>query len=1146
MTTHAKLNEIYTIADNNETLPQFIINGEDYILEILNCDSLTHAFQIGDSVNIPRNKIVEVYLCKEDPNLSIDEQQNISNYYSNVNPEVITNQIREFQEKLQEYKELMFEIDKILPLKYLTNDLISKTHYNVTKVDGTYIDFSDITEIFNKMMPNKNVQVIIMTNSIGKAIYKIGTKSNISNIDEILRTKYEPNTIVLLREVPKKASIEVKKAIVNFETHRCEIEISMNKINDTTFLVFREVMDGILFLEEIKDVNVVSGRFQIVSVKALQYYEFYNFIMTDPIASRMFIIDEKNTPWCATRRFFSVLFFDPLCTFVDEYLKTTYSYVEFQISASTKIKTCDVLFKTGDSDLKTLALDCFSKIIRKFNETKTKVSDFEYRNFFFVKPLEEIKARTQKLFVAEKKSATSGYSTKCGPKNQPVMLSEEEAQDYSDSGYAVKEFEANGQSWFFTCLNEDNPIPILEIPKGKTISDNIYYACCAASEKKVKITNKISEPTKIATTSAIKGFGKYSIPPVSIIGDFIKDAFLEKDEICNVKLKGTLYITEQNKEFIEDTAITALLLAKDTDFSEGKNITTAIVDRKISETRARLASLPYELYAQELYDVPQEEFVRNINDRNHYVDPYLYYRGLEELFNVNIIVFTSRVDKRQYPSSYEEALEENPTVEIPRCSRYHTRYFRENRDIILLYKNFGSERKMSDVPSCELFCVQYGEKDNNICSFNNSRKNFFRKIVGHYYRCCEPFILRVDQNMDNDDEMAMYTTIQDWNPNSLGFGNVKGQELDIHGKVKLLIYENWNVEITPGIQPLYLKKRKNRAELMNIKDAIKIFKKNAYEVSDDGILIEFKGIKNGLKVLCSNEKIRSINYESVNEINHLKNNVSALLQLINWLWRSEYSENGLIEFEEWFNEKVLIYDNIDVQNPQKSLNNLYLPKFETYEEKLEFCQDKWPCFFNQDGINLTESLALRILNLMNFQDKYTRNLTPDERYGEIPQFITGLLPLEEDYKNYDTMIFTKAEHLKHWFNITTREYTSHISLLNMNVVSTKIYENLSHKINPYFYITDNGKLYLIQNIHSHEESRNSAIEVSKRWQLTKQNLGPYTIGSRENQMQENHVIFKIDNENIPRQFKQMSHKEGEYLCILNYNNGTFAAMLPID
>lgn len=1145
MLTQEKLEEIYEISSRNSTLPQYVIGGRDYFSEIIRQDTLSDAVEICKDSGIEQDKIIQIFLTKDQYELSERENSHIIDMYgedifSNTH---INDQLQTFLRKNEEYEDLVSRVEKILPLKYTTNDLISKNHYEVLNLEGEKVELSDITECFNKLIPTKQVQIIVMTNSTGKNIYKVATKYNISGIDEILKNSYEPNTITLLHEVVKKASKELKKAVINFENARCELEVNMGKINDTTFSFFNEVLNQVFILREIKDVNVVSGRFEINSIDSLPYHEFYSFIMTDKIASRMFIIDEKNNPWCSTRRFYKVIFFSPLCTLMDEFLSSTYSYLEFEISSSSKLKSCNVLFKTGDKTLKTIGLDYFSRIVRKFKENEKVVLELDYRNFFFLRPLAEIKERVGHLFMTEKQSGSQGYSTKCGTKNQPVFVTEEEAKDYAESGFDVNSFEGNGRVWHFTCLNEDNPKTKLEIAKDRIFSDNKYFACCGKEETRRHKGNRTVESTKIGTTPSIKTFGGYSVSPVSILSDFIKEAFLSKtNDTCDVKLRGTMYLTEQNEQLIEDSAIAALILAKGDKFLESKRmkIQDSTFNFEIEQIRKKLVKLPYEIFSQELYDTPRKDFKKNVLNRKHYIDPYLYYRGLEEIFDVNIICFTSRVDKRQFPSSQEESREENPTIEIPRCARYHTRRFDRNRDIVLLYKNFGSERKMSELPSCELICVGY--RENNISTFKSELTKFFDKMIGRYYKCCEPFILRIDGA-----EAAMYSAIQDWNPNSLGFGEVIGQEIDIHGKAKLLIYENWNVEVTPGIQPLYIKQNSERVELKRVEEALKVFSKNVHEVVDDGILINFKGIKNGLKVLCRNDNFRAINYESVNEINELKNNVSGLLQFINWLWRSEYTEEeGLIEFEEWFIDKAKIYDEIEVQKPSVSINNLYLPKFKNYEERLNFCQEKWPCFFENGEIKLTESLALRIMNLMNFQDKYTRTLTPEEKYGEIPRFITGLLPMEDDYTKYETMVFTKQEQFKHWFNITTRAHTSHVSLLNMNVVSMKIYENLSYKINPYFYITENKKIYLIQNIHSHEESKSAALEVAKRWNANRENPGPYTVAGMGIQMNENYVIFKMDNENIPRQFKQISSRSGDYLCILNYNNGTFAAMLPID
>lgn len=1162
MYNHQKLAEIYSIAVQNNTLPQFIKDGEDYHKKIVESKSLLEAFKYNDKIG-PRD-IIEIYLSEN--KATKEETDQILEFYKEeelytvVNANPVLDKLSKFRIKSKYYEELMDTLYSYPTIPYDKKETVNRKHYIMKNKNGDKFNISDLVDIFNKLEPTKNIQIIIMTTNEGKQIFKVDTKKSIKNLENIFTYEIIPNSITFYYQLTKSVyDGKLKKSVFYFENSTCEIDINSNKINDDILFFVSKIIKNYIDIEEKADVQTIEGEMHIKGVKSLSYYGFYEFIMTDSLFSKLFLIDERINPWCATKKLYKLQFFSPLCYVLDDFLQGMYSIAELTIS-STQTKSSNTSFYSKDEKLVEIMTDYFSKCVGVFTSKKTEIVNVEYENFFFRTTSAEIKYRAGDLIRTEIKSSSQSYTSSCNARRQPIFISDEEIEDYLEYGKEIGHISAGDKNYNYVCMSELFPLPRTQVAKIELISGNTVFPCCFNSAGDTKEKTK-TKSNKVSETLVTKDYKAESESPSSVITNFLKDSFLKIDRNIEVRLMGTAINTGQLQNF-NNSAICALILCG---LNNHYNVTSLRTLEYIClDVRRRMIELPYEIFAQELYDVPRETFINNMLDPNHYIDPYLYYRGLEELFSVNIIVFTSTISKRQFPSSYEEANEENPTIEIPRAYGYHTRSFREDRNIVLLYKNFGSQRRALTIPSCELLivCTQNGNK---ILSFNNSNIDLYAKIYEKFDECCRSFYIETEKS----EGVNIYSTIEDWFPEDFGLGKPIGQELDENGKCSLLIFQDWNIRITPSIQPLainiisivnnttideegriakYKLQERNyeRAPLRSVEECLSVFGQNTHEVVEDGVLISFKGIKSGLKVLCRNHTYGKNNYEKIKELKNNKNNISALLQLINWLWRSDKVNNQIPIFEPWFLDKVEIRENIQVLRPSVYLNNLYLPKFNNYTERINFCENTWRTFFQRGKIILTEGLKNRILNLMNFQDKYTGFLREDEDYGQVPMFITGLEPQDEDFETYDNMIFTKKEHLKMWYNYTCRDKISHISLNNLNVINSKIYEEMSQRINPFFFITDYGKIFLVQNIKSNIEPRNTAFQVANHWNKYRENLGPFGSSDFGRLEDLRYVVFKMTEENIPKPLTDKSYGQEDYLCILNYKSGVYASLLPIN
>ncbi len=1156
----------YIVGELDEESGRFIVDKYDCYDIITKSPSLEKALKKIkkiQTVSLSQKDICYIYLSKK----KIETEEDINCLKSIFGDDIseleysdevsdIKSQIEVFKERKTEYERMISIFSEIKGLPYEIVELINVKRYIMKDSEREIITLSKMVPYFNMFEPNEYVQIIILCTSDKSLVYKGNKNSPIKNIDKILNHDFKENTINMFYETMKTKHYEIKRAILDFETGTCNIEVPIKKKNDDTVFYVKKIIEDVITLTEDVQTNTISGELDIKGVGNIPYDEFYRFLVKRSTEENLFFVDESKIPWCATKKYFKVLFFDPLSFVLEGFTTSNFPYATIKIGSKYKDSRCVVKFNSKNLDVIYNMSIYFSKIVSIFFDKTEAPTVSNYQKAFFSTVFDQFKQKAMALIetTSAERSGSSSYATICTGDRKPIIVEDDEVEDYESFGREVESYTFDGINYNFVCMGDK--FPKVEMIKAQVVvkSGNTLFPCCSNKKLSKKNTN-VSKSNKIRKVSSIKPFDNISNIESSDISDFLKSSF-SKDMESTPFLVGTCFPKGDFFNSINDSLIGAMILSQ-----EQENFQYEIPENYeefneiCQNVRRRLMRLPYEIFAQELFDVSYETFCLNMEDPDHYIDPYLYYRGLEILFDVNIFVFCSRIEKRKNPSSLEESFMEIPTMEIPRCSQYHTRRINKNKRTVLIFKNFGADRAKKSVASNELIAISTdGSKEMCIYSFEN--KMFNNKIYDYFENACNPILF------DLRDNLSVFSNVfVDWDPNELGFGKLKGQELNIYGKTELLIYKKWNITI-PAVQPFMLSEipeshieyegipnyeefniTYERAKLKTIEECCELF--DVTKIDSDGVWIEFQGIRQGIKILCKRNEQEQIKYSHIEQLIQDENNISALCQLINWLWRSdETEENGLPDFKTWIDEKTLICEHSDDVSPLKCLNNLYLPEYENSRKRMHFCNSIWPIFFSDNKILLPKTLLKRITNLMSVQDNYTRVLLLDDSKSKIPNFITGLKPTEADYYRYDSIIFTKESQLKDWVNFTNRGRISHVSISNMNIIHTKIYDAMSSYVNPYLFKDNIGKIYLIQNVLSSSSKKEISISIAHIWSKTKVNMGPY-YKSLSDIRNPPFVIFKPTDDNIVVPSISKNISDLEYLCIFNYKNGCFAAMLPL-
>jgi hypothetical protein len=1160
------INEQIKLAISNQTSSNLIINNIDYENVISKFKSLQETityFRENTEVSFTNELIIEYFFAthkdytNDDLNLAkgilhTNNDRSVTDLIHNYQMKNIAD-IKKFMDECKQSDKLRSDINKFKTIEYDINETSETINFNVSTLDGDKLNLDNISTIFDDMNPSKKIQIIIYVNPDKKPTYKVNSQFPVSSIDKIMNYDFNENTIIFVHEKNK----VVKYVEFNFVESTCSIEIYKDREKDNLQFYVENIIKDNLKLKPITEQNIISGEIKFKTLNSsFPYIDMYVFFMLDKFSNEFFKVDERENSWFSTKQF--KLRYFSLNSKILKSMKDVniYPYVVFNISSIEKSdKFLTISFSCIDIDIIKEAISDLGRILTYFETKENKIHSLSHVSQFHSTILFELKDRVNFLIEDEESNGKS-YTTVCSG-THPINIKTEEIESYTKSGRIVKTLNFNNVDYHFTCVNNIYQYIYFIESETNIKSGNTKLPCCSQTkidEKQKSEIISVKNSTAIHSTQMQKEYGVFSILESVTLGNFIKTSFNNRDMKIDNKaiLIGTCFFKTQIST-MNNSLIGAMLIA-----TNNKIENNIVFNNIVREIKIKLIQLPYEIYAQELYDIDRKIFIKNMSDDDHFIDPYLYYRGLEEIFNVNIVVFTS--DKgRKNPSSLSEDLCNDSTIEIPRCKNYHTRRFL-NRPTICIFKNYGSNKTLSIIPCCELIAMYNNVTKETIKIFDNKNEYFLTSIMKQFENVCKVY------HFEND---ITYSDIFSyWDPNTLGFGFVRGQELDIYGRTKLLIYDNYNI-IVPSIQPLvlpvtsteeykykgfnyYLSNQgvNKRAKLISKKECIEKFEVTEYD--DEGCWIEFQGNPKGIKILTENDnRLHPEKFDNIKNLLKVKNDISALMQLINWLWRSDIFDDYM-EFKEWFPTKVEILENdlfMNVGKSRKFLNNLYLPdltELHDHESRIKFCTHLWPFFFRHKKIQIYKELYDRILNMMKIQDQYTRFIVDSSIYKKIPKFITDLIPTESDFDSDETLIFTEDTHLKMWINYINPELNEKISMNNMNIINGSIDLKLQKTLNPYLYKDEIGKIYIIQNIYSRSfENSNErvALEIAYQWKISGINYGSYkdeiTIPNGIN-----YVIMGISKGKLIPTF--VSNRESnDYLILLKYNETSYASVLPL-
>ena len=573
---------------------------------------------------------------------------------------------------------------------------------------------------------------------------------------------------------------------------------------------------------------------------------------------------------------------------------------------------------------------------------------------------------------------------------------------------------------------------------------------------------------------------------------------------------------------------------------------------------------------QELYDYSEEEIKTIFTDNRQFFDPSLFYRAVEEIFSINIYVFSDKSTKN----------EEKGSLKIPRNYMFHARPLRTYRPTVVIIRTVGAERDVLQYPQCELI-VDYrkGLTENDP---NTITKLFGDKMLGMCHTVLEESIKTLTWSViptTNDFELNSNIYYQ---IDYLDWFQVRAvsQFIDNYGKMRGLTFDLGNNKfMTIGIKPSQPENLPTTKQIhrVDINLALNIFlteRKTPLEPSGitkdennniDGLWFPIIGIKYGEYIpiipvseaaseakgitdkLGPHNPLATEKFSITSRLRKMKHTLNIIVQVIKWLYELAKNKENLTveEFVHRYINILVNETNITIDSStyyDLSKISRKLPNVETVYRAIQIFSVQAPTLFQEGKIIMyDETFADRITKMLKEYNELLTEQTP-------AKYIDNYYDTETDFKtgSYEKLFMNDMD-MNAWLtSLKGYVYQNRVYNLHRNVDS-----KMKTITDPYIYEDKYGKIYIIQNVIGGGNSKNRALNIVENWNINHINLGYDTDPLLT---QPPHIIYGISSDFSLVPIFDQSNNHPDPLKIFYYGNkaeydaqiqGRYAGLLEI-
>jgi hypothetical protein len=848
-------------------------------------------------------------------------------------------------------------------------------------------------------------------------------------------------------------------------------------------------------------------------------------------------------------------------------------------------------------------MNVFARLLSIYNQVRDVYED-EYNNL--IPELKDSKIQEQELTLILKPAKTVGkekmgkinlrtiapeiftesYSRDCQYKNQPIIITDSEIDSWKNrkiikGNQSIERPIKQLGDYNFVCPT--NAYPYVEF-KQNLDDDRTFdkYPCCYKSQqggvrqRERGTSQRSNVPIK---TNKIMGEGGIANLPTSI------------EEMLQGAFSKPLTFYRTGSLINPSSFLACIVLA----LEDPLYINLKSVEEKenyINQLRLNIAAKENFLTtSSELFDVAEKDRIENFKKLEDFLDPAIYYRVVEELFNVNIFIFSGSLPKPNVEPIY--------TLEISRFSSIPIHSFKRNVPTILIYKHWGAETDHLEYPQCELIIAHMGdekvsekeskkiEEGSTASLFSDDIAKYLLKgyfiSAGVYGRLYIPEI-NIFENYSS--KLIYKLLLSDFldsfmNPSS-GLPYATGQIIDEKGKLCGLQIKTPYGDMTIGVPALPPQNLplNTKIERPKLSDVFKVFtgEPTGYSYEGDNVVavwFRLMDLEFGIQIPVNPENKEQVRKEyrkllpnvpenrfvldtklsEIQRLLKLKKDVNIIIQLVRWLFLIAIDGEGFNSSQRL--EAVQIFlDNMMKEVPRREQDSALIYDFSKLPRKLpedrssietilEEIQKTTPTF--TDGKKILISGKTFYSRVRESLEHYVRLNLPII----IPNYLDGYYESVYDYPKFTkTLVFLSTIDFKRWLEQAIEDPTSTYPVLY------SLKGKLSEMNHPYLYSVESETpsvsnpfgqsfLFLIQNA-PFVNSKASALENSIRWRDV--HVNHPKISDVLLSKFKNYKVFTISQSESFEVIEDMSDEDDleNTIFILQYpGTDKYASVLPI-
>ena len=1019
-----------------------------------------------------------------------------------IDKDIFENTFNTWLDGLQ--KELEDDNVKYSNMKSIQEQIINVEPYMISKIDIIrvgyigYIGVNDGLDIFNRSRTSQQVQMIQYIDVLGKSYYKIyKDKVNVNVLEDNNSIAIEYNHLYLTIWLKDEEYV-----LVDYDIERGIIKFKLEGVDDSGI---RSIIESALDVKisEYRR-NSIDANFTIYGIDIIEPI-FLDMILNDDVLSTYIIFNESNKPYYEKRnvniinrlndiellsatlyQYYAiggekVTIYDPLTTQTSTItLNQDIPYIIVKVNKAVSDKSLNQF------------VNIFPRLLRIYKNNENSVVDIYKRvlGIDIVSKIEELKgiskykpSPTSNIYRIRSLAGdlfVSDYARVCQCNAQPIIISVDEVDIWKQKGRQILYFPPppNNQL-ILVCPDDKRPYPGVKRNKILSNADKYpYVPCCYKTDQ-----------MNIRSNSAYNEY-YHNIPQrhgSNIYHKMTTDKVLPLNRIGMLPISIEKLLSRRLKDVVRygvmvspNSCIHALCQILDDKYNYTE-------DYIINVRKDIIESIYPSLLKQELYDISESEISYRLST-DEFFDTQIFYRALEEYFNVNLYVLTYQPISRKEGSR----LRDTANIEIPRYKYYPIKLYREDRKVVLLYRHWGAESDGLKYPHYEII-VQYDEVNKTITNIFNAD---------------------IDMDIDFSGMVYVYGDIF----SNVDRNNIVKQYIDDIGKVRAFIYKVNDISYTAIINPTQPENIESTTELVKVdyNDLVKVIDVNKIRSVDrvgiglwyDDVYIPLKSV-DGLDMYEDGELNPLYNTQLTTSyytnLQRQYKNLEIILNLTLWL----YTLSGL-SIDEFIDRYVYVGDD-----DRYDFTNLPIdiPPITNIDEAIEYINRHSEGYiYDSKGIYL-----YKILDAIRYFIESTINNFDTVKVNKI---------LSNSVNVDDNIVLNSREEFGIWLAMSKKDTIN------------QIYETIDNKmhilIDPYLY-DDNGVICLIQNTNDIYR----ALSIAYVWSIERVNMG-YNGEIYDEIKSLPYKLYIVEGGKL-----KYVNGEGKYR-ILDYGNKLYAAILGYD